>query len=149
MLKHALFILVLSQGISGDAPKDDALKKEAQRLQGKWTCVSIETRGDKLVGQDFKDCKADFTFNPDNLVVKSANKTETWSFRIDPASNPKSIDVIFENEEGKKQTARGIFEVEGDKLTLCWSLNDEARPKEFKSKPKSSIAVIVLKRAKN
>jgi uncharacterized protein (TIGR03067 family) len=148
MLRTRLFILIVSLMITADPPKDVVTKKDKERLQGEWLCETIEASGMNLVGQDFQDVKFDLVFKPDKLIVKSKAKTDNWDYRLDSTSNPKSMDLTYE-EGGQKVTAKAIFHLEGDDLTICWSIPEHERPKEFKSKPKTSLAVIVFKRARN
>ncbi len=56
------------------------------------------------------------------------------------------IDISYE-EEGKPVTLKGIYRVDNGELTLCWDVPGRERPKEFKSEPKSTVQVIVFRRA--
>jgi uncharacterized protein (TIGR03067 family) len=120
--------------------------KDVQGLIGKWNCKSIRTHGIDLVGQDFEDTKFDITLKKAEMIVKSNDASQTWSYRVDSAANPKSIDISYE-EEGKPVTLKGIYRVDNGELTLCWDVPGRERPKEFKSEPKSTVQVIVFRRA--
>jgi uncharacterized protein (TIGR03067 family) len=50
------------------------------------------------------------------------------------------------SEVEKKQTMKGIYEVDGETLRLCYSLKD--RPEEFKSTEKNGFVLIEFKRLK-
>jgi uncharacterized protein (TIGR03067 family) len=148
MSKPQLLILAVCLVIPTEPPKDDATAKDKERLQGKWKCESIESMGINLVGQDFRECKMDLDFKTDKLIVKSRNKTENWGYKLDSMSNPKSIDLTYQ-EAGKSVMGKGIYDLGDDTLIICWSVPEAARPKEFKSNPKTSNAVLVFKRERN
>src|SRR5262249_26604561 len=116
-----------------------------QGVIGKWNCKAIQTHGVDLLGQDFEDVKVDITFKKGEMIVKSQDKTETWSYRLDSAANPKRIDVSYE-EDGKPVVVKGIYRLSDGELTLCWNVPGQERPKEFKSERKSTFQLIVLKR---
>jgi uncharacterized protein (TIGR03067 family) len=67
--------------------------------------------------------------------------------RIDPAKRPKAIDLTPTEGEHKGQTARGIYEVEGDTLKICFAEPDKPRPTEFTGKTEATLAV--FKRGKS
>jgi uncharacterized protein (TIGR03067 family) len=130
-------ILLLAGGVSaGGNQKDD---KDV--LQGAWAIVSQEVSGIKATEDAVKLRKP--------LVVKGDTWTrpsgEQLTFKIDPAKNPKELDVI---QSGTGATWRGIYKIEGDTLTVCRSQGANLdRPKEFKGG--KGVALMVYKRLKN
>jgi uncharacterized protein (TIGR03067 family) len=61
-----------------------------------------------------------------DLVLRTAELS------LDAGKNPKAIDVTF-GMPGKQKALLGIYELEGDKLTLCFADGDN-RPLQFKGK---------------
>jgi uncharacterized protein (TIGR03067 family) len=68
---------------------------------------------------------------------------EKGGFRLDPTKKPKQIDM--------SDAARGIYELEGDTLKLCWDqrATTNGRPTKFAhDKDKDTVHYFVLKREK-
>jgi uncharacterized protein (TIGR03067 family) len=123
--------------------------KELAKLQGTWVVVAAERNGKKSPEEELKEVKP-------TLIIKGTKLTssfqkngkdfsdDTGSFKIDPTTKPKSIDLTGFPAPGK--TFKGIYEVTADTLKIC--IGDEERPKTFVSKKDSKTGVLVLKKAK-
>jgi uncharacterized protein (TIGR03067 family) len=64
---------------------------------------------------------------------------------IDPTTSPKQIDDNLVLPVGSKRRT-GIYELDGDRLKLCYDNRYEQRPTRFESKPDTSMVLTVLKR---
>jgi uncharacterized protein (TIGR03067 family) len=70
-------------------------------------------------------------------------------FKIDPDKDPKQIDITREIKKGDPRTLRGIYEIKGDTLKVCYFASDTGRrPTEFASMEGVRTGLIVLTRAK-
>jgi uncharacterized protein (TIGR03067 family) len=122
-------------------------------LSGNWQAVSFEQDGRqkfsaeevRKVTVSFRDCRYRITplsWGPEGSFeggyqIDDQHGREDKSFSLYPATG-----VL------KGQAFRGIYRVEGDKLTLCFSWPPLDRPTEFRSRPNSTIVLAVFKRAK-
>jgi uncharacterized protein (TIGR03067 family) len=73
-------------------------------------------------------------------------------YRLDPTTQPASIDLRLRNVKAKRADATGfrvlgIYRVDGDRLFLCLAQADE-RPTEFATKPLDGRFLFVLRRKK-
>jgi uncharacterized protein (TIGR03067 family) len=127
------------------APAQDA-KKELEKLQGEWTMVSLEQRGKKVPDETVNLYK--LTIKGDQWIVKAGDGPESKvTFKIDPSKDPKTLDMTFKGAD-EETSSQGIYKLEGDTLTLCRTVGDRERPKEFKTTEEAGI-LVVWKRAKN
>ena len=108
----------------------DPVKNDLDQLQGAWILVQSETQNPivpdpklnnrvLITGDEYKR----FTLEEPPILVRT--------FRLDPSTQPKSIDLIAKNPGGQDFVFKGIYEIKGDTFRFCFGLNAE-RPKEFR-----------------
>jgi uncharacterized protein (TIGR03067 family) len=113
--------LGLSEGtartLGDDKPQSELLKP----FQGTWM-----TEGDGL--------DAKWTFEGE-IVKATVNGTDyKCKVKVDAEAKPHpTIDLLVDEgpEEAKGKTSKGIYKLDGEKLTLCVSVPGKDRPKEF------------------
>jgi RNA polymerase sigma factor (sigma-70 family) len=121
---------------AGPVPGSRAIVADLERLQGAWAA-----RGEGLRIEG-----ALFTWKRDRgpaLVGRI--------MQMDPAKRPRELDLIFAppgQAEGKPSgsavIAKGIYEVKGDALRLCYG--EKERPRAFKADPRAGIRLYAFKR---
>jgi uncharacterized protein (TIGR03067 family) len=85
------------------------------------------------------------------LLLSEGKKTFTLpsgavkrgTYTLDAAQTPKRIDATT---EGRRETAKGIYAVKGETLTMCLSRGGTRRPAEFATKEGTDFLLIVLAR---
>jgi RNA polymerase sigma factor (sigma-70 family) len=138
----------------GEDSKKDAVKNELEKLEGTWTLVSLERRGNldrrlqKLPDEDLKNWQ--LVIKGDQWVLTHPRSVDTATVQIDPTKDPKTIDLTFKFRNAKVLT-RGIYTLasttDDDTLTLCRvDQRSSPRPKEFKV-PEGGGMLFVWKRA--
>lgn len=124
---------------------DEPAKTDADKLQGLWKVVSVESDGKKLSEDVVKYIR--MTVKGDKIVMKEDNKEEEATYKLDPAQKPKTMDLTFKAGD-KTETVKLIYDLNGDDLKLCGGKAGKDRPKEFASKGGSGLNLIVFKREK-
>jgi RNA polymerase sigma factor (sigma-70 family) len=121
-------------------------------LSGNWQAVSFEQDGRQKFSKEevrkvtasFRDCRYHITPLP-----WGPEGSFDGSYQIDgDTEEPKSFSLYPAKGLLKGQAFRGIYRVEGDTLTLCFSWPPIARPTEFRSRPNSTIVLAVFRRAR-
>ena len=128
--------------VAADA-KDDAAKKDRDRMQGTWTVASATHGGKQAPAERIKAMR--LVIAGDKITVKEGEVHEEATFTLAPDQKPPAIDVT--PGRASRKTIRGIYQLEGDSLKVCWVREGE-RPKEFASKDGSDAILLVLKREK-
>ena len=129
--------------LAADAPQE-AAKNDLESLQGTWSVVTLENDGTPSPPESVKG--STFVVKGDRYTLKGGQDTFRGTLKLDPTKKPKALDATFVDDDGKdKGKAQGIYELDGDRLRICWREGDK-RPAEFASKPGSGARLIVLKR---
>jgi uncharacterized protein (TIGR03067 family) len=154
----ALGASVLVAGtIRADGPSkenDDAIKKDLASLEGTWQITSKEFMGKQATKEEIEELAAE-----SELAIKDGKATRTdlatkkvvneGTLKLDPTAKPKAVDIMYTSGPVKGETDKAIYEIDGDTLKVCYSLEPDAeRPTEFATKPDGKAFVLTFKRVK-
>lgn len=144
-------VAVVAVMAAGWAPVPKARKaptagEELKKLQGKWQRHLCSSNGAPL-GRPPRGWEV---FEGDRMscvchdgVVSVVNVT--WAVALRPSKAPRAIDF----RSGRGVDIPGIYKLEGDTLTICYSNNvrpRRVRPADFT--PRKGVAILVYKRVK-
>lgn len=136
MRRTAVACAILFVG-AGAARTDEA---DVQKLHGKWIIEMFQYNGSPV--ERLKDAVREFKDGKYTLTPKTGDAIE-GNLSLDATKQPKTIDLDVNG-----RVLKGIYELDGNLLKMCYNLNDEARPTEFVSKPDSGLIVVVHRREK-
>jgi uncharacterized protein (TIGR03067 family) len=147
MKLHLLAFLAAGLVVTAAGARDDAGKKDKDKLTGTWAVVSVEREGRKLEGDEVKDFK--LIMEGEKYTLQMGDRTIEGTYKIDSSKDPKTIDAARTSGKDKDKVLLGIYKLEDDNLTMCLSAPDKTeRPKEFSAKEGSMHTLYVLKREK-
>jgi RNA polymerase sigma factor (sigma-70 family) len=118
---------------------------DAERLQGAWTLVAVQRNGKRLAppgpGDDlFRHA----WFDKNRVTVETSQQLLEGTYEYDEVRQPAHIDVT--TGVGRPSTLRGIYNLEGDRLTLYISQPGGGRPGTLVAHLGSSGAVQVFQK---
>ena len=146
MCEKSLFLCSLLVALAAVPWQDEASKKDAELLQGDWAAIWVIQDGTKLPDDDaqalFRTIKGD-----KYTVFRYAQPLAKWTFTLDAAKKPKTIDVRREGDD-KGPPSLGIYDFEGGKLKLCMGGSGKDRPTMFDSKAGSGYTLSLWEREK-
>jgi uncharacterized protein (TIGR03067 family) len=122
---------------------DNKLSKDEDAIIGTWKMESFEEGGKKAPEEAIKDTTVVFTVDG-KMTVKRGEQEQEFTYKLDPSQKIKEFNGT--NAQGK--AADGIYKLEDDKLTVCFSRGGGLRPTEFASAEGTTIVLMVLKRQK-
>lgn len=125
----------------------DGEDKELKKLEGEWTVVRAEQSGKQMPDDDLKKMKV--TFAGGTVTIDTGARQEVCEVKVDATTKPKGID-FRPVKRNNGQVDRGIYELKGDSLTLCWGGEKklDGRTEEFKTTKDGGQRLLILKRAK-
>jgi len=133
--------LSLAQDVDTTETKaDKTFSPEA--LVGRYLIVSGEKDGSKEPEERIKGTIV--TFTKDSVVVADKEKRELYSatYKLDTTKNPSDITMTSRVESSAGEIARGLIQMEGDKLRLIYALPTGEIPTGFKTKEKQLMFVM-------
>jgi uncharacterized protein (TIGR03067 family) len=152
--------------------REPAARPDSELLLGTWRGVAAEVDGQPLPRELIDLAKPTLTFTPDKVVGKprgtipkpfldmaiskgmlpkeTAEIVENGAegvYHLDPMKSPKEIDFTILG--AVKRTGLGIYQLDGDTLQLCLSIDPakvSERPKEFAAKAGQMRVLLTLRR---
>jgi uncharacterized protein (TIGR03067 family) len=132
---------VLALVTAAPTAADDAADLKA--LQGRWTPVSVTHDGKEVpIGT------GSAAFDGGMMTVTEGDSKKTWKFKLDTGKTPHEIDILPQDGPDKGKTVRGIYELKGDALRLCFGRPDADRPTAFASKAGERAVLVEFERKK-
>ena len=154
-----VFLIAIITGIilrPMNAPGQQPAKGDNENLKGDWILVSNESRGiiAEIFGQVPEPEKIKIaTFSDKQMTLKiNGDSHLIGPYRLDPTKAPKTLDLTITIGKDKKATLQGIYELDGNRLKMCFDSFGEDRPIQFPvrakdpEKPFGRLAVLVLRR---
>ena len=152
-------------GKKTDQPKgpSSAAKKGGEPLRGNWQLVACTDDGHDVPGDLVK--RVQISFHGDRMrctpplevqetQVAGERKKHVefklgigdleMTFQLDPASQPRGINLTLPEDREKREVVKGVYSLEGDRLTICLRAGD--RPTDFTSKPGSKRVLYIMER---
>ncbi len=149
MFKHAVLITAATLLVAADS-RDDAAKKDLQKLQGSWRLTSGEKDGKKLADEDVK--KSHITWKGQSATLETphqSSKKITATVTLDPTKSPRHMDWTRKAGPNAGKPMHAIYEFTGpDEYRVCFDPSGKERPKEFRTKSGSGHIMHVWKRVK-
>jgi uncharacterized protein (TIGR03067 family) len=128
---------------------DEAAKKEFDKLQGTWDSTAAQVDGRDLAADGVK---VRLVFKDKSLAIEGSEDVQRdyskASVDLNPAANPKRIDLGITAGDRKDAKLLGIYELKEDTLWLCVKPSGNERPDKLAAPEGSEAALVVLKRVK-
>src|SRR4051794_29735479 len=107
----------------------DKAEKKTEKIDGKWKVVSAAFNGEgtpakALAGRTLVIADGELT------AYVNDRKGNVNKLTLDADKKPPRIDLL---REGLKEPSLGIYELKGDKLTICYGEPGAERPEKLES----------------
>src|SRR5215510_12870758 len=120
------------------------MSTELDKLQGKWRVASLETDGSTRSSDDLSG--AAITVRGNQFTSVGMGEAYDGTIELFPRQKPKAFDLVFTSGPAEGARNRGIYRLDDDTWTICLATRGTTRPKSFKTKPESGLALETLVR---
>jgi uncharacterized protein (TIGR03067 family) len=168
-MKTRLLLLVVGLCVVANSTKSDEGNGE-KKVEGTWKGVSFKHVSPKnpqsappgfgknrdeiakatwVIGEDKIKITFNWVLTADDKVAKVTKRTSEMTYKIDWTKQPATIDLkpcAFPYSEIIKGISKGIIEVDGDSLKICYGEPRDERPASFNADVKTFYLVFELKR---
>lgn len=120
--------------------------KDGEAIVGTWRVRKLVMGGREVPDRDDRPDTLHYTFNADGTASAEVfSSKSTGTFKLDPTASPKAIDIDLKNAYGISHPQRGVYELDGDTLTVCETR--DRRPKDLKATGEG-VTLLVLERVR-
>src|SRR4051812_44945915 len=144
-MQLGIWIMPLVVLLAADA-KEDAIKKDLEKLQGVWSVVSMEMNG-KPLSEDRRK-KTRLTIRGENFTFDTGADSHEGLYKIDPTKNPKQLDIVITRGDEKGKVYLVIYKFDDGKMIQAMRLDNKSRPSEFTGKAGTGTALEIWQREK-
>jgi uncharacterized protein (TIGR03067 family) len=120
-----MVVLAVSMVARGDA-------KDADTIDGAWLPSAAEFGG-KPWPEEFRKITKLVVSDGHYTVTVGEAPPDKGTIKLNPAADPKTLDVTGTEGPNKGKTFPAIYQRDGDTLRICYDLSGKARPTEFKT----------------
>ncbi len=139
---RAVGLAALIAGLIGSSAIDD----DRDWQQGTWTVEAFESAG--VATPPEIRATIERVVEGDHVVWKRQGKAFAGTtMTIDPAAQPKAIDLVSDGGPQRGEPVLGIYRRDGDRLTVCMAARGDPRPSAFDAPKGSGRTLYVLRKA--
>ena len=122
----------------------DKTEKKADKIDGTWKVVATTFNGREVPAKSLEGRTV--VIGAGELAgYVNEKKGNVNKITLDAKKKPARIDLL---RQGLKEASLGIYELKGDKLTICYGEPGAGRPEKFESPEGDRVFLIVLERVK-
>ena len=145
----ALGVLVGAAAVAAPRPKDRPDEQsDLKKLAGEWTVTSYRSLGIDMLGPG-RVQSASWSFDAAGYTLRLGEYIEQGSVKLDQTKKVPTIDIAIAAGADRGQAQVGIYQLDGDTLTLCLArAGVEGRPTDIASAEGTANILITMKRKK-
>ncbi len=121
-------------------------KEDSKKMDGTWIPVEAELGGQKFPDEVLKTLR--LTVSDGKYTVKAGEQVDKGTVKLDPAAEPRAMDITGTEGPNKGKMFPAIYELKGDTLRICYDLSGKKRPTEFKTVKDTQQFLVSYKRDK-
>jgi len=116
-------------------------------LQGAWVPIAATVAGQDLKVGELRVKYLVLDAGGYSIIDRSNHVVDSGEYLVDAAASPQTMDIVGRDGPNAGRTMLAIYELEGDRLTLCYDLDGTARPIDMQPQDDQLLLSITYARA--
>jgi uncharacterized protein (TIGR03067 family) len=146
-MQHRSMLLLVACGLllAGKSPEGGRGSALAN-LDGAWVVKSIDRDPPEKNKDEGKGIRCVVDDGKVTIFLPGENKPAgRLTIKVDRTTKPMTMTI---KPDGEQESLPAIYELDGDKLKVCWaSLEKKQAPTDFSTKPGSGQSAVILERS--
>jgi uncharacterized protein (TIGR03067 family) len=115
-------------------------------LDGTWLPVTAKLNGQELPAESLRNMRLLLAGESYTATVNGVRDSGTT--KSDATANPPALEITGTEGPNAGRTMLAIYQLDGDKLTVCYDLQGAAHPTQFKAEAGSQYFLVTYRRMK-
>lgn len=116
-------------------------------LDGTWVPIAADVSGQALVVRELRVARLVLDRGGYEIIDRAAHVVDSGDYRIDRDCVPQAMDIVGVSGPNAGRTMHAIFELDGDRLKVCYDLESAQRPHAMKAQEDQLLLSITYVRA--
>jgi uncharacterized protein (TIGR03067 family) len=117
------------------------------KLEGTWVPVAAEVSGQSLAVDELRVSRFVLQQGGYQIIDKADCVVDRGDYRIDESVFPQEMDIVGVVGPYAGRTMLAIYELEGDRLKVCYDLESDTRPEDMEAEDEELLLSITYARA--
>jgi uncharacterized protein (TIGR03067 family) len=127
-----------------------AINADLQRgLEGAWVPVAATVAGQDLVVGELRVKYLVLEAGGYSIIDRTNHVVDSGEYVVNDASCPQTMDIVGRDGPNAGRTMLAIYELDGDRLTVCYDLDGTVRPANMQPDDDQLLLSITYARALN
>jgi uncharacterized protein (TIGR03067 family) len=116
-------------------------------LDGIWVPIAADVSGQALVVRELRVARLVLDRGGYEIIDRAEHVVDSGDIRIDRDAVPQAMDIVGLAGPHAGRTMHAIFELDGDRLKVCYDLESAERPHEMRAHDDQLLLSITYARA--
>jgi len=116
-------------------------------LEGTWAPIAASVSGKELIVAELRVKYLVLDGHDYNIVDRSNQVVDRGEYLVNDSARPWTIDIVGRDGPNAGRSMLAIFELTGDRLTVCYNLESGARPGDMQPENGQMMLSITYERA--
>jgi uncharacterized protein (TIGR03067 family) len=118
-----------------------------RQIEGAWMPVAANVAGKELIIQELRVKYLVLDSGGYSIVDRSNHIVDSGEYLVDDGVSPQTMDIVGREGPNAGRTMLAIYQLEADRLTVCYDLDGKERPSDMQPREDQLILSITYARA--
>lgn len=117
---------------------------QSQRgLEGTWVPIAANISGQALVVEELRVARFVLERGGYRIIDRGDHVVDSGDYLVDATVRPQTMDIVGVDGPHSGKVMLAIYELEGDRLTVCYDLEHQERPRDMQPKDAEQLLLSI------